>query len=422
MAGDATVEPGDIAEVVVDRELREPDLIDAERAVEGVENGELKERFARIGGAILEGLRQLPDLVAVVGESLGRGILGRCDVAEDGLEALAVGVGNLIGLSRLDHLCLLRLGDREQRVEAVLRCPFGNGQLVIGAALIELSLPELETSGKVVLAELGPLGDVAHPLNEVATDRKTLALVGLRNEAVDVGLDQIRRHGVFVDRSGLLKERRRQRRVDRRAAGVGKRRLEFCGFRRVGVGAFLCHAGRRRPCLQISEALLVLLPRSVVIGCEHGDRRQQQHDRRDAEHDVQLLQVPPSLFCGRHENGSGRRRPAVATRDPTVGRSTALEVERELRNADQIPQIQRPAEDHFQWQREHQQHEIDHHQIAHEAHLGEVLAKHRHGEKWRENEQISGHDEQARSLAEKNRADLGVPRRVGGNARERLIE
>ena len=113
MAGDAAVEPSDITEVIVDGELREPDLIDAERAVEGVENREFEERFARIGGAILEGLRQLPDLVAVVGERLGRGILGRCDVAKDRLEALAVGIGNLIGLSRLDHLCLLRLGDRE---------------------------------------------------------------------------------------------------------------------------------------------------------------------------------------------------------------------------------------------------------------------------------------------------------------------
>ena len=158
-----------------------------------------------------------------------------------------MGVGNLIGLSRLDDLCLLRLGNREQRVEAVLRCPFGNGQLVIGAALVELGLAELETSGKIVLAELGPLGDVAHPLDEIPTDRKTLALVGLRSKAVDVGLDQIRRHCVFVDRSGLLEERCGQRWGDRRAAGVGKRCLEICGFRRVGVGAFLCHAGRRRP-------------------------------------------------------------------------------------------------------------------------------------------------------------------------------
>ena len=100
--------------------MREPDLIDAERAVEGVENRKFEERFTRVGGAILEGLRELPDLVAMVGESLGGGILGRRDFAEGRLEALAVGIGNLIGLSRLNHLGLLRLGDREQRVEPVL--------------------------------------------------------------------------------------------------------------------------------------------------------------------------------------------------------------------------------------------------------------------------------------------------------------
>ena len=304
VAGNAPVEARDIAEIIVERQLRQPDLVDPQWSVEGIEDRQFEECLAGVRSPVLERLGQLSDLVAMVSEILRRGILDRRDVAERRFEGLAMGVCHLVGLGGLDDLHLLGLGDRFEGVEARLGRILGDGQFVIGPALVKLRLPELQLSGEVVLTELRPLGDVAHPLDQVATDRQSLAGIGLRHESIDVGLDEIGGNGVFVNRPGPLEKRRRQRRGDRRAAGVGEGRLEFGGLRGVGLGGHLRDPGRCRPRFEFAEALLVFLPGPVVVGREHRDRRQQQHDRREAEDDVQQFQIAPGLFCGRHGNGS----------------------------------------------------------------------------------------------------------------------
>ena len=310
VAGNTPVEARDIAKIVVERQLRQPDLVNPQRAVEGIQNRQFEERLAGVWGPVFERLCQLTDLVAVVSEILSRGILDRRDVAERRFEGLAMGVGDLIDLDGLDDLLLLRLGNRFEGVETRLWRILGNGQFVVGPALVELRFPKLQLSGEVVLTELRPLGDVAHPLDHVAPDCQPLAGVGLRHQPIDVDLDKISGNGVFVIRPGALEKRRRQRRGDGRAAGIGEGRLEISRLRGVGVGAFLRDPGRSRPRLKLAEALLVFLPGPVVVGREHRDRREQQHDRREAKDDVQQFQTVPGFFCGRHGSGSegGRAR------------------------------------------------------------------------------------------------------------------
>ena len=304
VAGDAPVEARDIAEIIVERQLRQPDLVDPQRSVEGIENGKFKKGLAGVRGPVLERLRQLTDLVAVVGEILGGRILRGGDVAERRFEGLAMGVGDLIGQIGLGDLSLFRLDDRFEGVEARLWRILRDGQFVVGPALVKLRLPELQLSGEVVLTELRPLGDIAHPLDQVATDRQPLAGIGLRYETVNVGLDEISGDGIFVARPGTLQKRRCQLRGDGRAAGVGESHLQIGRLRGVGLGTHLRDPGRRRPRFELAKALLVLFPGPVVVGREHRDRCQQQHDRRDAEDDVQQFQVAPGLFCGRHGSGS----------------------------------------------------------------------------------------------------------------------
>ena len=273
VAGNAPVEARDIAEIIIECQLRKPDLVDPQRSVEGIEDRQFKQCLAGVRSPVLERLCQLSDLVAMVSEILRRGILDRRDVAERRFEGLAMSVGGLVGLDGLDDLPLLRLGDRFEGVETRLGRILGDGQFVVGPALIKLRLPEFQLSGEVVLTELRSLGDVAHSLDQVATDRQSLTGIGLRHEPIDVGLDEIGGNGVFVDRPGPLEKRRRQRRGDCRAAGVGEGRLEFGGLCGVGLGGHLRDPGRCRPRFEFAEALLVFLPGPVVVGREHRDCR-----------------------------------------------------------------------------------------------------------------------------------------------------
>ena len=82
MARGAPVESGDVTEVVIERELRKPDLVDPKRAVERIEHGQLEQTLANIAAPLIERLLQLHQLYPVIGDVLGRGILGSSQFLE----------------------------------------------------------------------------------------------------------------------------------------------------------------------------------------------------------------------------------------------------------------------------------------------------------------------------------------------------
>ena len=79
VAGDAAVEAGHIGKIVVQGELRQPDLLDLQRAVERVDDRQIERLLGQavpmgaVGQvAILLGLLQEDDLVQVIVERLSR--------------------------------------------------------------------------------------------------------------------------------------------------------------------------------------------------------------------------------------------------------------------------------------------------------------------------------------------------------------
>ena len=120
VARDATVKPGNVAEIVVERELRQPDLIDPQRSIESIQHRQFEQALADIGSPVLEGLRQLIELGAVVGESLGRCILACSQLLQSGLERLAMGVRRLEIEGRSGDLRPLGVCQGEQRHQLVL--------------------------------------------------------------------------------------------------------------------------------------------------------------------------------------------------------------------------------------------------------------------------------------------------------------
>ncbi len=300
VAGDAAVEPRNVAEVVVQRQMRQPDLVDPQRSVEGVEYRQFEERLPGIGRPVLHRLRELVELRSMVGKRLGSGILAGSQLFERGFERLPMGVGGLKVERGGRDFRTLRIGKGQQRGQLVLRRLFGHTKFVVGAILVEFGLPEFEGAGQQIFAELCPLGDVAQPREQIATKHQPLRGVGLRLQLIEIECGSIRGLGVGRDSANLREERLSEGRIEIGPAGLGQCRLELLRllFKRTRV--LLVHAGRRRPGLQGPELPLVLLPRSIVVRDQHQDRGKQKQDRRHAKHDVQHLEIPPSLFCCRH--------------------------------------------------------------------------------------------------------------------------
>ena len=114
VAGRATVEAGDVSEVVVEGKLRQPDLIDPDRAVEGFEHREFEQTFPSIRLPHGERLLELHKLGAMVGQGLGRIILALGHLPQQSVEFLTVSVGILKRQARGSHLLTLGVGEHEQ--------------------------------------------------------------------------------------------------------------------------------------------------------------------------------------------------------------------------------------------------------------------------------------------------------------------
>ncbi len=118
------------------------------------------------------------------------------------------------------------------------------------------------------------------------------------------------------------------------------------------------------------ELALVVLPLAVVVGGQHPDRGDQHRSADEAEDQVQQLRVAPSLFGGRHDRCI---RPRCA-----ASRVTELKSSRKYSGmADDVLQVERPAQHHLHRQRRHEQQQVGHQHVADEAHLDEELAEDR---------------------------------------------
>ena len=300
VAGGAAVETGHIAEVVVERELGQPDLIHLQRAIERVQHRQLQHALPRSRPPLLERLLELGELGAMVGHGLGRIILALGHLPQQGVEFLAMGVGILERQARSSHVLPLGVGEREQRCLTVCRRVFGHGELVVGAILVKFGPPQLQRAGEVVFAKLRSLDDVAKPGQEVTADHKPLIWVLLRAKLVDVELGPIRRLGILRDSSHLGDERLGDSAVEIGPPRLAECRLEFGPAGLVGRGVLLVDPRLGGPRLKLTELPGVLLPGPVVVGRQHEHRRQQERHGGQREHHVQEFEVPPGLFCCRH--------------------------------------------------------------------------------------------------------------------------
>ena len=265
MTGDAAVEPSDIAEIVVERELWQPDLVDPQRSVEGIQYRQFEQRLSGIGRPGLQCLRQLAELGAMIGERLGRGILSGSQFLERGFERFPMGVGGLKVQRGGRDLRPLRIGERQERHQLLLRCLFGHAQFVVRPTLIELRLPEFERASKQVFAKLRPLGDVTKPLQQVAATHQSLRRVCLRLQLVDVQLGTVGglgvgRHGANLGQKSLGKGW-----IKIGPTRLGERRFKLLRLLLERPRVLLVHAGRCRPGLKRPKLPLVLFPGPIVI-------------------------------------------------------------------------------------------------------------------------------------------------------------
>ena len=300
MARRAAVEPRDVAEIVVEREVGQPELIDLQRAVEGVEHRQFKHGLAGVGAAVGERLLQQGEFRPMIGHRLGGRVLVGGDPPHDRVEILAVGVGLLEVERRLFHLGPLRIGQLQEFHLAGDRGSVGDRKLIVGTILVEFGLPQLERAGEQVLAELRPLHDVGHPGEQVATQSEPALGIGLRGELVDVGRDQRGGLGVLRYRLHPGDELPGEAAVDVRPAGGREVVLEFPPLIGIRLRVLRGDPRSRRPGLEVPESAGVLLPWPIVVGREHQHRRQEEDDRRHGEDDVEDLQVVPGLFVGGH--------------------------------------------------------------------------------------------------------------------------
>ena len=236
----------------------------------------------------------------MVGEGLGGGVFAGRELPQRRFERLAVRVGRLVFQRGGRHLGSLGIREGEQAVELFLRGVVGHGELVVGPILVELGLPQLQLPGGQVFAKLGPLGDVAKPLEQISPQREPLSGVGLLEQHVDVELGPVGRFGVGGHRPHLLEKRLHERRVEIGPPGVGEGRIEFSRPLLVAARVLLVDPCRGGPGFERPELALIFLPRPIVVGSQHGDGGRKQQHGCHAKHDVQRFEIPPGLFGSRH--------------------------------------------------------------------------------------------------------------------------
>ena len=299
MARGAPIEPGDVAKVIVERELGEPDLVDPKRAVERIEHGQLEQALANIAAPLIERLLQLHQLRPMIGDTLGRRILGSSQLLQQRLQRLAVRVGRLEGEAGVRDLLSLDVGESQQHRLAIGGRLLGDREFVVGPRLVEFGPSQFQAAGQVVLAELDPLDDVPKPSKQVAPQHHPLVGVLLRPQLVDVKLCEVRRLLVFGHSPHLGDEGLDHTPIQIRATRVDQRLLKRLPPRLVRPRILLFDSRPGRPGFQFSKLLRIRLPRPVVVGGEQHDGGAQQQHRHRRKHHVQGFEIPGGLFgCG----------------------------------------------------------------------------------------------------------------------------
>ena len=207
VAGVAAIKPSDIPKIIVKRELRQPKLVDAQRAVKGVQHWQLQYRLAKVGRAILERLGKQQQFLAMVGQRLCRGVFGGREFFERCFKRLAVRVGRLRFERGRQHLSPRRVRHGKQRCQGLWSHILCNAQFVIGPVFIQLRLAQLEMACAQILPKLRAAGDVAKPLEQVAPEHQPLGWVGLLPEHVDIQLTTVGRFGIGRHRANLGQKR-----------------------------------------------------------------------------------------------------------------------------------------------------------------------------------------------------------------------
>ena len=71
MTGRAAVKASNFPKIVIDREVWQPNLVNAQRTVEGVEHRQFEQRLANVWSPLLQRLGQEQQFLAVVGKLFG---------------------------------------------------------------------------------------------------------------------------------------------------------------------------------------------------------------------------------------------------------------------------------------------------------------------------------------------------------------
>ena len=154
--------------------------------------------------------------------------------------------------------------------------------------------------------------------------------------------------------------------------------------------------------LQAGELGLVLLPGPVVVRPDHERHHDQQADRGEREHHVQFAGTADHLRVAAGFVLSHGR----ASRTPR-GRSY---VEEDLGQRHDVLQVERPAQDHLDRQRDHGEQQEHEHSVAPRAHLVVVLLEpDRHaqdlvaeGQQAGQHADVEEHQQDARQLAQQH--------------------
>ena len=223
----------------------------------------------------------------MVGEVLGSRVFRGRELPQRRFERLAVRVGRLVFQRGGRHLGSLGIREGEQAVELFLRGVVGHGELVVGPIFVELGLPQLQLPGGQVFAKLGPLGDVAKPLEQISAQSEPLSGIGLLEQHVDVELGPVGRFGVGGHCPRLIEKRLHKRRVEIGPAGFREGCIQFGRLLRIASRVLLVDPGSGRPGFERAEFALVFLPRPIVVGGQHGDGGREQQHGCHAKHDVQ---------------------------------------------------------------------------------------------------------------------------------------
>ena len=237
----------------------------------------------------------------MVSQSLGGIVFGNANRTQRFFEFFTVSGGGLHFKCGGVDLVRCLSGNRLEAAQPRFFRLAGDGQLKISACFVELRLEQFQASRQLIFTIDATINDVLEPLEEIPSQHKPLIRIGGGSELLHVCGRLLCRFSVFCHGFGSGQERSRERRVKVGPADIGESQLQFFGTLGERTGLLLCDACSGRPRFEVTELSLVLLPRTVVVRHEHGDRRNKQGDGRHTEDDVQHLEIAPGLFCCGHD-------------------------------------------------------------------------------------------------------------------------